>query len=135
NADPTVRASCAEAVRVAAQVLVVLVQRTQEEGKKLDLPTPRFSPADMAQLKELLKAFADAGPRLAHGLEDPEPDVRGPLVSALERLSDARYRLSEEAMTVGVGNKIQDRILLLPGKASDPLAGFAKGEWRAVAKL
>ena len=134
--DPVVRASCGQAVRVAADVVAVLVRRTQEEGKQaLKLPTPRFTYADLAQYKELLKAFADAGPRLAHGLTDPEPEVRIPLVFALERLTDARARLREEKMTVGTKREIKEEILLLPNNASDPLAGFAKGEWKAVARM
>ncbi len=135
DADNLVRARCAEAMRTAGQVVALLFQRPPEESRNLTPFIAPYSPAVVAAVKDLLKAFETAGPRMAQSLADPEVDVRLALVQTLERLSDARYRLAEEPVVVGTINKVQDRIYLTPPRASDPLANFARGDWRAVAAL
>jgi HEAT repeat protein len=135
DSDAAVRASCADALRACASVLAGYFQRPPEESKTLAPLARPYSPTEVALIKELLKAFDDAGPRIARALEDTNPDVRLFLTQGLERLSDARYRLGEEPVNVGAFGKVQQKILLVPPQASDPLSHFAKGDWRAVARL
>jgi HEAT repeat protein len=129
--DAEVRARCADAIRVCAQVFAVFFQRQLEESKNIGILTPR-SPAEVEAMKAVLKAFQEAGPRLAGALEDPDVDVRLFVVQALERLSDARYRLAEEPINVAA---VPNKIRLVPPEAADPLRNFAEGDWRAVSRL
>jgi HEAT repeat protein len=137
DADAEVRARCAEALRAGAAALASMFQRPQEETKKLG-PGPGlhiYSLAEVNAIKDVLKAYATAGPRLAASLADPSAEVRAALVQGLERLSDARYRLAEDPVTIGAPGRPSDRVLLVPPQASDPLGIFAKGDWRLVAQL
>jgi HEAT repeat protein len=134
--DVVVRARCAEALHASAMVLADVLKRTPDEGKPL--PTPartHFLPAEVAAIKDMLKLLDEAGPRFAAGLADPDVGVRLGLANALERIGDARYRLNEEPVTYGLPGKVLERVRLVPPNASDPLRTFAKGDWRAVAKL
>jgi HEAT repeat protein len=144
DADTIVRGRCAETMHVSGSVLSELFKRTPDqigfEAKELKPPAKSrvsraFTHADIEGIKDALKAFGDAGPRLAGALQDPDVEVRLALVRALERLSDARARLAEEPLSIGTPDKIEDRKFLIPPEASDPLASFARGEWRAVARL
>jgi HEAT repeat protein len=132
DADMAVRLSCAEALRTSARALAVNVQRKPGgAGNPAARVRPR-GPGEIAALKALLQAFAVAGPRIAVCLGDPSVEVRHALVRTLERLGDARYRLAEEPLDVGHG---AERVLMVPPQAHDPLANFAKGDWRGVARL
>jgi HEAT repeat protein len=135
DSDAVVRLKCAEAVHGSAQGLATLFQRTTEDTKFITpIPRKELSPAEIAAVKELLKVFEAAGPKLAPSLADSNAEVRLALVQALERLSIARYRLAEEPVVVGALGKGVDRVFLLPPNASDPLSSFAK-DWGAVAQL
>lgn len=130
DADAEVRRSCAEAIRTSAEVLAVHFQRPPDEARSVAARS--HSPAEIAALKALLKAFEAAGPRVAATLSDPAVEVRLALVRTLEQLCDARCRLAEEAFAV---DGAAERVSLAPPHASDPLANFAKGDWPSAARL
>ena len=130
DSDAEVRRCCAEALRSSAEALAVQVQRAPDETRSV-APRTR-TPAEIAALKAILKAFEIAGPRLAATLADPAVEVRLALVRTLEQLCDARCRLAEEAFAV---DGAVERVSLAPPHASDPLLHFAKGEWRSAAGL
>ena len=141
DADAGVRTASTETIKACAQVLLVQFQRPPEDKKLEDkkdqgAPPPRgFSPAEIQAIKDILKAFDNAGPRLVDALKDANVEVRLGVVQTLERLSDIRFRLAEESVNVGIFDKAGKREFLVPPQASDPLSIFAKGEWRAVARL
>jgi hypothetical protein len=141
DADCVVRAQSAEALHSGAEALASLVQRVEvkeeERAKALKVPiSMTFTPAGASALKDLLKEFDSAGARIAATLHDPKVDVRLPLVQALERLSDARYRLNQEPITIAVNlEKALDKYKLIPPKGADPLSYFAKGDWHTVQQL
>jgi HEAT repeat protein len=136
DADGVVRARCADAIRATAEVLADLLKRTSDDGKPGEPPPARgFSQADIDGIKDVLKAFQAAGPRLAGSLQDADVGVRLAVVQTLERLSDTRFRLAEEPLSIGSYGKITGRVSLVPPQASDPLSQFAKDDWRAVAHL
>lgn len=132
DSDKLVRWYAAEAIYTSAQALAVNLQRRPEDPGNLATSTRLRNPDEIAALKAMLQACAVAGPRIAAALQDPAVEVRRALVRALEQLSDARCRLAEEPLAVGNG---AERILLIPPHAHDPLAAFAKGEWRSAARL
>ncbi len=107
DSDAIVRARCAQALRAAAQALATQFQRPPTDTKTTPAPGRARSPQEVAAIKEVLKAFDDAGPRLIVGLQDSDVDARLALVEALERLSDVRYRLAEEPISVGALGKAQ----------------------------
>jgi HEAT repeat protein len=132
DTDTAVRLSCADALRTSAQALAVNLQRKPGgAGNGTRRVRPRGTD-EIAALKALLQAFAVAGPRVAVSLGDPSVEVRHALVQTLERLGDARYRLAEEPLVVGNG---AEHVSLIPPLAHDPLANFAKGDWRGIARL
>jgi HEAT repeat protein len=128
--DAEVRRCCAEALRTGAELLAEHFQRGPDEARSV---APRsHSLADIAALKALLNAFDVAGPRLAAALSDPAVEVRLAMVRTLGQLCDVRCRLAEEPVVVGTGT---ERVSLTPPYASDPLANFARGDWRSAARL
>jgi HEAT repeat protein len=133
--DTLVRTRAAQALRASAQALADLFKKSPEDTKRVAPTTTTYTPADVEAIKELLKAFQRAGPELTAALTDADPEVRLAVVGTLARLSDARYRLAEEPISFGTAGKLQDRVYLVPPQASDPLATFAKGDWRLVARL
>jgi HEAT repeat protein len=141
DVDAVVRSHCAEALKASAQVLMAQFQRPPDEkkdlqGKKdLKAVVKNFPPGEINAIKDILKAFHDAGPRLAGALKDPSAEVRLGAVHTLERLSDVRYRLAEVPVNVGAFGKAANRTYLVPPQASDPLTNFAQGDWRAVTRL
>jgi HEAT repeat protein len=114
-------------------VLAVMFQRPLEENKALVALTPKTA-AELAAIAALLKAFDEAGPRMAAALADLDVDVRLFLVQALERLSDVRYRLAEDPITANQDGKVGP-VRLVPPKYADPLRHFAQGGWQSVARL
>lgn len=140
DADAVTRERCTEALRAGAQALTSLLQqpvyqKPSEQAKRDVRDFNPFSPAEINTLKDVLASYAKAGPRLAATLRDPSADVRVADVRTLEQLSDVRYRLAKDDLNIGEVDKIVDRVRLVPPRAADPLAVFAKGEWRLVAQL
>jgi HEAT repeat protein len=135
DSDAVVRTMSTDAIRVCAQVLLTQFLRPPDDKKEEATAVKDFPPAQINAIKEILKAFETAGPRLVDALKDTNVEVRLGVVQTLERLSDIRYRLAEESVNVGALGKPAKREGLMPPQASDPLSNFAKGDWRAVARL
>jgi HEAT repeat protein len=134
DGDPIVRLRTAQALKESARVLSDMFKKRPQDLKQLAPSTAYISAADVAALKETLRAFQDAGAPLASVLQDASPEARLAAVETLERLSEARFRINEEPVNVMTG-KVPSPTRLDPPHASDPLAFFAKDEWRRVARL
>lgn len=91
--DPEVRRLSAEALLQAAGALNSQVPQPPSGDEAAQLPSERLKGEEVQALQSALEVFDNEVAALRKGLNDPDPEVRSFIASAVEQLGGARQRL------------------------------------------
>jgi HEAT repeat protein len=99
---PEVRRLSVAVIGSAARALSAIVLVPPGPGETGSPGASRHQLAEeSAELLPLVLALKDQGPRLAQALADPDREVRGQALAALEEMAQLRWRLGQRATAVG----------------------------------